>query len=205
MIRQPGRPHAVAGDGDGYAVSISAPRKRSTFDDAGWRLKTDPVEPPDPAPSERLAELHRRPNTRRTGREPPHRRPGSRPRGRLPPVGPVFRDYGERRRDPARIAFYSRRRSRRTPLRFTPGPRRTPAAREDALYGVSSKQPPTRPRGGDPVSGNAAGGRKGGLSQFVDRAVRQAIFWKKRPTGCTVAVRPPRRKRAEGTRRERGK
>ena len=33
--------------------------RQVTFDDAGWRLKTDPAEQPDPAQSERLAELHR--------------------------------------------------------------------------------------------------------------------------------------------------
>ena len=36
-----------------------ADNRQVTFDDAGWRLKTDPAEPPDPAQSERLAELHR--------------------------------------------------------------------------------------------------------------------------------------------------
>ena len=36
-----------------------ADNRQVTFDNAGWRLKTDPAEPPDPAQSERLAELHR--------------------------------------------------------------------------------------------------------------------------------------------------
>ena len=33
--------------------------RQVAFDDDGWRLKTDPAEPPDPAQSDRLAELHR--------------------------------------------------------------------------------------------------------------------------------------------------
>ena len=36
-----------------------ADNRQVTFDDDGWRLKTDPAEQPDPAQSERLAELHR--------------------------------------------------------------------------------------------------------------------------------------------------
>ena len=36
-----------------------ADNRQVTFDDHGWRLKTDPAEPPDPAQSDRLAELHR--------------------------------------------------------------------------------------------------------------------------------------------------
>ena len=36
-----------------------ADNRQVTFDDDGWRLKTDPAEPPDPAQSDRLAELHR--------------------------------------------------------------------------------------------------------------------------------------------------
>ena len=36
-----------------------ADNRQVAFDDAGWRLKTDPAEPPDPAQSDRLAELHR--------------------------------------------------------------------------------------------------------------------------------------------------
>ena len=36
-----------------------ADNRQVTFDDAGWRLKTDPAEQPDPAQSDRLAELHR--------------------------------------------------------------------------------------------------------------------------------------------------
>ena len=35
-----------------------ADNRQVTFDDDGWRLKTDPAEPPDPAQSDRLAELH---------------------------------------------------------------------------------------------------------------------------------------------------
>ena len=36
-----------------------ADNRQVAFDDDGWRLKTDPAEPPDPAQSDRLAELHR--------------------------------------------------------------------------------------------------------------------------------------------------
>ena len=36
-----------------------ADNRQVTFDDDGWRLKTDPTEQPDPAQSDRLAELHR--------------------------------------------------------------------------------------------------------------------------------------------------
>ena len=36
-----------------------ADNRQVVFDDDGWRLKTDPAEPPDPAQSDRLAELHR--------------------------------------------------------------------------------------------------------------------------------------------------
>ena len=36
-----------------------AENRQVTFDDDGWRLKTDPTEQPDPAQSDRLAELHR--------------------------------------------------------------------------------------------------------------------------------------------------
>ena len=36
-----------------------ADNRQVTFDDDGWRLKTDPAEQPDPAQSDRLAELHR--------------------------------------------------------------------------------------------------------------------------------------------------
>ena len=35
-----------------------ADNRQVAFDDDGWRLKTDPAEPPDPAQSDRLAELH---------------------------------------------------------------------------------------------------------------------------------------------------
>ena len=38
---------------------VSLTTGQVTFDDDGWRLKTDPAEPPDPAQSDRLAELHR--------------------------------------------------------------------------------------------------------------------------------------------------
>ena len=36
-----------------------ADNRQVAFDDDGWRLKTDPAEPPDPAQADRLAELHR--------------------------------------------------------------------------------------------------------------------------------------------------
>jgi len=36
-----------------------ADNRQVAFDDDGWRLKTDAAEPPDPAQSESLAELHR--------------------------------------------------------------------------------------------------------------------------------------------------
>ena len=36
-----------------------ADNRQVAFDDDGWRLKTDAVEQPDPAQSDRLAELHR--------------------------------------------------------------------------------------------------------------------------------------------------
>ena len=36
-----------------------ADNRQVAFDDDGWRLKTDPAEQPDPAQSDRLAELHR--------------------------------------------------------------------------------------------------------------------------------------------------
>ena len=36
-----------------------ADNQQVTFDDDGWRLKADPAEQPDPAQSDRLAELHR--------------------------------------------------------------------------------------------------------------------------------------------------
>ena len=36
-----------------------ADNRQVTFDDDGWRLKTDPAEPPDPAQSDHIAQLHR--------------------------------------------------------------------------------------------------------------------------------------------------
>ena len=52
-----------------------ADNRQVAFDDDGWRLKTDPAEQPDPAQSDRLAELHR---WRRGRHSAP--RPWSRPR-----------------------------------------------------------------------------------------------------------------------------
>ena len=55
-----GRP-SVDKDACGETASWEgvADNRQVTFDDDGWRLKTDPAEPPDPAQSGRLAELHR--------------------------------------------------------------------------------------------------------------------------------------------------
>ncbi len=53
-----------------------ADNRQVAVDDDGWRLKTDPAEPPDPAQSDRLAELHRwldAPQPHDPARRPAHR------------------------------------------------------------------------------------------------------------------------------------
>ena len=83
-----------------------ADNREVAFDDDGWRLKTDPAEPHDPAQSDRLAELHRwldaRSRTIRLADLPPHPQPAPpahllrrpRPRPRRPRAGPPARSTG---------------------------------------------------------------------------------------------------------------